>query len=90
MCFCGLTDASRMWYLKVNEMFMDMNLKKIMLDEAMHIWLCNGSVEGLLCIHVDDFIWIGGNEFREKVINKLKDIFCISRVQKVSNFWVFK
>ena len=78
-CVYGLTDASRMWYLRVSEVMTELKLQKITLDEAMYICKKDKTVEGILCIHVDDFIWAGNIDFKHTVIDKLKDIFCISK-----------
>ena len=35
-------------------------------------------MEGILCCHVDDFVWGGTKNFKNKVIKLLKDTFSIS------------
>ena len=77
-CVYGLTDASRRWYLRVDSVFKSLNMECIVLDEAVYIWRDQGSVEGIICIHVDDFIWTGSDRFKLLVIEKIWDEFYIS------------
>ena len=45
---------------------------------SVYIWRDQGSVEGIICIHVDDFIWTGSDRFKLLVIDKIWDEFYIS------------
>lgn len=46
-------------------------------DPAMFMYEKCGSLEGIVCIHVDDFCWGGTETFNEKVINGLEEKFLI-------------
>ena len=52
-CVYGLQDASRKWYLKLNETLTQLGLGKISLDEDVYIWRKNGEFKGMVCLHVD-------------------------------------
>ena len=78
-CVYGLSDASRMWYLKVDKCFKDMKLEKMSLDEAFYVMRDQGEIVGLICMHVDDIIWAGNTQFKENVIQQLKKQFEISK-----------
>ena len=75
----GLSDASRVWYLRVVDELSKLEVAISKYDKALFIWKCNGKVEGLLCIHVDDFLWCGTERFRRSVIDRLKIAFSISK-----------
>ena len=75
----GLTDASRLWYLRVHKELLRLGLENLKLDEAVYIWKQRNVVQGILCIHVDDFMWCGNDEFKRKVIDEFVKIFRISR-----------
>ncbi|GAB1599883.1 hypothetical protein Ahia01_000265800 [Argonauta hians] len=73
----GLSDASRMWYLKVKEVLESLGMKMSIYDEALFYFKVSGKLCGLIAIHVDDFLHVGNCEF-EIVINKIKQQFEIS------------
>ena len=78
-CVYGLTDASRRWYLRVNNVLLDFGMEKVKLDEAVYIWTKDGELHGILCLHVDNLMWTGDDLFKSKVIEEFAQIFCISR-----------
>ena len=79
-CVYGLKDASRLWYLRVYNVLVDeFKMQNLRLDEAMFIWKPGDKVEGLICIHVDDVIWIGSRRFHDTVILKFVKTFKISQ-----------
>ena len=45
------------------------------LDPALFFWHKNGILSGLICIHVDDFIWAGTKEFKESIMKNLETHF---------------
>ncbi|GAB1607207.1 hypothetical protein Ahia01_001004000 [Argonauta hians] len=73
----GLSDASRIWYLKVKEVLESLGMKMSIYDEALFYFKVRGKLCGLIAIHVDDFLHVGNCEF-EIVINKIKQQFEIS------------
>ena len=75
----GLSDASRMWYLKVKETLEKLQLKMSKFDEAFFYRIKDGVLIGLIAIHVDDFLYVGNLEFEQTVINRLKEEFKISK-----------
>lgn len=75
----GLSDASRVWYLRVVDELSRLRVAISDYDKALFIWKNDNKVEGLLSIHVDDFMWCGSENFRKSVIEKLKETFKISK-----------
>ena len=80
----GLSDASRVWYLRVVDELKNLGVKISKYDKALFIWKQNESVEGFMSVHVDDFFWCGSMDFEERVINKMKAIFKISKEDSVA------
>ena len=73
----GLNDASRSWYLSVKNKLINLGTKLCKSDPAVFTWHFNGKFSGILCTHVDDFLFGGNEHFINKVINPLKSIFTI-------------
>ena len=78
----GLSDASRVWYLRVLDELVKLGTQVSQYDKALFIWKPNFDVQGLIIIHVDDFLWSGSREFKEKVVLKLQSIFKISKMEE--------
>ena len=77
-CIYGLTDASRTWYLSVKEFLNSLGVNECRYDPC--ISCCyddQGNLCGILCTHVDDFLFAGTSWFIENVINPLKAKFSI-------------
>ena len=75
----GLSDASRMWYLKVKEVLEQLGMKMSIYDEALFYYKEDGHLCGLIALHVDDFLHVGNKRFEETVIYKIKELFEISQ-----------
>ena len=82
----GLNDAARAWYMRVKAELIRLGIKMCKLDPALFYWHCDGRIAGIICLHVDDFLW-GGNEHFESVFaNKLKSIFKIGVISEDLSF----
>ena len=57
----GLNDASRSWYLNVKKNPIALSATVCKSDPAVFIWYNQSKVNGVLCTHVDDFLF-GGTE----------------------------
>ena len=75
----GLSDASRVWYLRVVDELHKLGTESSQYDKAFFMWKKDGVVEGLIVVHVDDFLWTGSGLFFENVICPLKSVFKISK-----------
>ena len=78
----GLADASRTWYLRVKKELTKLGVIPSKYDEAIFYWKTSKGLEGLLCCHVDDFLWGGTERFKEEVVEKTKETFEISKEDK--------
>ena len=78
----GLSDASRVWYLRVADELLKLGVSVSKYDKALFYWKTNNVLNGILVVHVDDFLWAGDVAFMEKVIIPLKSIFKISKEEE--------
>ena len=84
----GLCDAARAWYLRVKDELSSLSVKMCDLDNSLFLWQYNGTLEGIICIYVDDFLWAGTRQFEEQVINKLKRKFLIGSSASIAFTYV--
>ena len=73
----GLCDAARAWYLRVKGKLLSLSVKMCSLDKSLFRWYNNGTLEGVMCIHVDDFLFCGTKAFEKCVIEKIKEEFLV-------------
>ena len=77
-CVYGLKDASRFWYFTVRETLSRLGCKCSKLDSSLFIYYTD-KLEGILIVHVDDFLFAGSENFYKSVIMNLKLKFKISK-----------
>ena len=75
----GLSDASRVWYLRVVEELSKLNVHVSPYDKATFTLRNSEGLQGIMIVHVDDFLWAGSDLFISKVINPIKQTFKISK-----------
>ena len=75
----GLSDASRAGYLRVVEELKRLQVIVSKYDKALFDYKVDDCIQGILLVHVDDFLWYGSDNFKERVISPLKVIFQISK-----------
>ena len=80
-CIYRLVDASRYWYLKLREELIKLGATPTQLDQVTFIWSKSNKPTGIMACLVDDVLWVGNIEF-ETIINKLKQVFCLSAERK--------
>ncbi len=84
-CLYGLRDASKKWYEKVRNNLEKLGFKKSMYDSGLFfLQNSNGDLEGLIGIHVDDFIHCGTEYFNDVVLNKVLSAFQIGKSESNS------
>ena len=79
VCVYGLSDTSRTWYLRIKEELVSLGAKCCRYEPALFYWHCDGELNGLITIHVDDLFWGGSKAFEDNVINPFKCIFEIGK-----------
>ena len=77
-CVYGLNEASRSWYNRVHDEFLNMRLTRSKYDNVMFFYKPNknGQCEGIIVIHADDSLYGGSSHF-EKVTNEVHRKFIV-------------
>ena len=78
-CVYGLSDASMKWYERVKSTMINLGGEMSSVDSALFIWHKDGVLEGLIAVHVDDFLWAGSNRFYQSIIQQLRKIFTFGK-----------
>ena len=79
-CIYGLKDAPRAWYDRVESELSTLRAKKSIFDDALFMWYDEfGKLEGILVVHVDDFVYTATDEWLQTVMGALLKKFKISR-----------
>ena len=73
----GLNDAARAWYETVRDELLRLGMRVCQYEPAMFMLKKGGVLEGIICIHVDDFCWGGTKLFEEHVISRLEEDFLV-------------
>ena len=84
----GLVDASRAWYLTVTDELTSQGAKCSIYDNALFYRRNCGKLEGIVCCHVDDFLFSGGQLFHDKVIRHLRNQFSLSNESDSSMIYI--
>ena len=79
----GLSDASRVWYLRVKEELFKVGTEMCKYDEAIFYWRSQNILQGIISCHVDDFCWSGTELFKKKVIDVITEKFHISQEESL-------
>ena len=78
----GLDDASRKFWLRIQQIFKEEGLKNVNGDEAYYYQRSNGNLIGMILTHVDDFSIAGTEEFVKKVTDLCKEKLQVSKIEK--------
>ena len=75
-CTYGLSDAGRHWYIKVVTELKSLGATQPSLDQALFVWYNTvGDCDGIMAIHVDDFIYGGTSSFINNTVSHLRTLF---------------
>ena len=84
-CVYGLSDASLSWYKKVKEILEQCGVEVSRLDPAVFLWKNEqGTVEGVIACHVDDFLWGGSANFEKQTIGNIRSKLSVGREENGS------
>ena len=81
----GLNDAARAWFNSVKDLLLRLGCTQSVLDAALFLWRVDGRLEGILVLHVDDFLIAGTKRFFNSVVKELTKNFEAGKICK-SNF----
>ena len=71
----GLCDAARAWYLRVKQELLELGMIMAASDSTIFSYFTGESLEGLICIYVDDFLWVGTPLFKSRIIDQIGKAF---------------
>ena len=57
-------------------------MESIVGDNAVFYYRENGKTQGIINVHVDDFITMGTENFYKNVVDKLKTMFNFSKIER--------
>ena len=69
----GLNDASRKWFHSTTETLLSLGMSQSMGDNCLFYYRRHGKLEGILIVHVDDYLSAGSDIFQQHIMNKLRD-----------------
>ena len=78
-CLYGLRDASRKWYLKIENRLLTLGFKKSKYDPGFFYLIHGGKLIGMIGIHVDDFLQAGSEYFNKHVMPEVLSAFKIGK-----------
>ena len=82
----GLRDASKMWYNKVEQILKGLGFKVCKYDSGLFYYQDNeGNLQGILGLHVDDFLHSGSELFNEQILPLILNAFKIGK-SETQNF----
>ena len=84
-CLYGLRDASKKWYEKVRDRLEKLGFKKSDYDSGFFFFHNEkGELEGMIGVHVDDFISCGTERFNKEILPKVLEAFQIGKSESNS------
>ena len=84
----GLCDAARAWYFRLKEELQVLSVEMCKLDPSLFVWKRRGKTQGVICIHVDDFLYTGTADFYKWIISKLRSKFLVGSSDSVTFIYV--
>ena len=81
-CVYGLSDAARQWYEIVKETILEAQIEICPHDDSFFYWFKDGHIEGIMTIHVDDFIYGGTSDFEELLKTSIFSKFTVGQMSE--------
>ena len=81
-CIYGLNDAPREWYDRVCTEMKNLGGRISLYDRSVFMWHNEEGLEGVITTHVDDFEYCGTSAWHKRVVDKLCELFQISKKSK--------
>ena len=78
----GLRDASRGFWLEVDDFLLSQGCQRSKHDKATYLLKDHqGNLLGVCCVHVDDLLFAGEKVFHDQIIQKLVQKFVVGRIE---------
>ena len=81
-CLYGLRDASRQWYLEVENKLISLGFRQNRMDSGLFFLRKNQVLIGVFALHVDDFLHAGNTEFENHYIPEIMKHFQVGKTEK--------
>ena len=81
-CLYGLNDAARQFYASVSDELTKLGCIQSVLDPAVFYYKADGSLQGFIVCHVDDFLHAGNAKFERDIIKPLHQRFHAGRCEE--------
>ena len=78
----GLNDAARRWFQSTSEYLLSLGMKQSMGDNCLFYFRKDNKLEGLIVIHVDDYLSAGSDIFQKEIISKLRAKYNFGKISK--------
>ena len=76
----GLNDASRQWFITIKKLLLNLEMNQSLGDSCLFFYRPNSKLEGLILLHVDDFLAAGANTFQKNVLDILLKSFSFGKI----------
>ena len=80
----GLIDSARNWHCSISNFLTSLGCQRCMYDKALFFYYVGNKLNGLIIMHVDDFIFCGSLKFNNDVLKPLKTKYDISKHEQVT------
>ena len=80
-CLYGLNDAARQFYKSVEHFLIEKGCQQSSMDPALVFLMKDGTLQGIIASHVDDFVHCGTQNFENNVMTKLRQHFEAGKVE---------
>ena len=80
-CLYGLNDAARQFYKSVEQFLIEKGCQQSSMDPALFFLMKDGTLQGIIASHVDDFLHCGTQYFENNVMTKLRQHFEAGKVE---------
>ena len=67
----GLNDAALQFFLTVRQLLVDLKMEQSKIDPALFFYRRNGKLLGSICLHVDDFLHAGNEQFEKAIMERV-------------------
>ena len=71
----GLPDASRLWYMTIKSFLSGLGMSQSRGDSCLFMYRKGAVLEGMILVHIDDFLAAGSKHYEKEVVQKMLEKF---------------
>ena len=72
-----MCDAALAWYTRVQKELQHLSVKRYSLDKSLFFWYKESTLQGIICVYIDDFLWAGTESFEKQVISEIRELISV-------------